>query len=712
MVKVSYKACCKSFSISSLTSVATGDRQFRQTAGIWFANGALIVQRGFELGATNQVYKVAQPSDALASKNGNTEIMIDLNKPGSPTGTSPEDGAGNKPPKSFLTWVMIFFVVPVMALWEGFRALHKRVYEQGAGGSLRQILGVLTGLAAGIGVGYFHGYQAGWSWFSWLPAGVGTTLLTYAYFWPLAYLGLLRPFHVLSKELWDAVPRRNHWFTDFLKTLSRFAVIGGAGFLSWTQAVVAHGNLTHNGWGIFAYVGAFAWMAFIAVLTSAIGWSLLTTSIAGICAGSGAALTYALYPLTQSTLASFGLGYPGVAQAVAVLEFAIYVAFVFPLGHVIASHGLRFIKDGLRKLYTSAYETKIGIYEGVFTQLVNIWTAWHLATLTVALLVGLGYTPIGWIAIAIPVAVGLLSYLLVGQIFRAFGNHGLGVVAAAHGARYAVLALLGTGVAVGWLIAGGALAAALTFFLAYPLAYVIVRLVGQLVLNNKVAGVLITAHDKFCTAAQDFLREVARARKNTYGDQSWFSKLFLHTINVVALLPVWYSTSGFLTAVGTTGALATGLTVLALVLSYLLVGRLLVAAENYLVGAALALTGAVATGIFTFAAQPYGLWGALPAAVLGGTLVAGWLFPIAYVFTKFALNLVDSIVPLFSKVVEPVVRGLHRFFWGKAAGLVNQFTATYRMVREAIKPTWASIRKSWNDAWQSVKDTWESIKRR
>ena len=111
---------------------------------------------------------------------------------------------------------------------------------------------------------------------------------------------------------------------------------------------------------------------------------------------------------------------------------------------------------------------------------VNIWTAWHLATLTVALVIWLGYTPIGWLAIAIPLVVALLSYLLVGQIFRAIGNQGLGVVAAAHGVRHAILALLGTGVAVGWLVAGGALAATLTYFIVYPLAYVIVRLVGVL----------------------------------------------------------------------------------------------------------------------------------------------------------------------------------------------------------------------------------------
>lgn len=625
--------------------------------------------------------------------------------------TAPNTEAENKPPKNLLTYVMIFFVVPVMAAWELAKGLHKRVYDKGFAGPLRQALGFLIGLGTGIGVGYHYGWQADWSWYSWVPAGIGTTIVTYTYLWPLLYLGVIRPIQKLSAELWEAVPRKDQWFTNVLKVASRIAVVGGSGFLAWTQGGAAFANLTANGWGIFAYVGAFAWFCIVGLICAAFAWSIFTTTIAGICAGSGLLLTYALLPTTSSWLASFGIANPAVTYAVAAVEFALYVAFVFPLAHVVASHGLRFVKDYARKLYTSAYDKTVGVYEGVFTQLVNIWTAYHLASLSLVLFSALGMALTGWLVYAVPALVALLSYLVVGQIFRAAGNRGLGVVAGAHGLRWAAYALLGAGLGVAWVIAGAALAAVITYFLVYPLAYVLVRLVGQFVLNNKVAGHLITAHDKACDAAEQLVTEVARARKNTYGDESWFSKLFLHVANVAALLPVWYYTTGFLAAVGTTGWLAYAFTALALVGSYLLLGRLLVAAQNYLVGGALALSGAVVTGILAYAAQSYGLWVALPAALLGGFLIAGWLFPVAYVCVRFLVNLVDGFVPLFSKVLEPVVRGVHEFFWNGVASLWEQFKATYRMVRESIKPYWDSIGKAWTDAWQSVKDSWEQVKR-
>jgi hypothetical protein len=638
--------------------------------------------------------------------------MADLNKRNSDIPAPPTGGAdsNNKPPKNFLTYVMIFFVVPIMAAWETYKGLHSRVYEKGFGGPLRLALGILTGLAAGIGAGYYGATEYGWTWFAWLPAGIGTTIATYAYLWPLAYLVLLKPFYTVSKELWDAVPTKDQWFTNFLKFASRIGVLAGSGFVAYTQGAAALANLQGSGWGPFAYVGAFAWFAIVGLILASFAWSIFTTTIAGICAGTGLLLSYALLPTTHSLLSGYGFTAMSWTYAAAAVEFAVYCAFVFPLLHVLASHGLRFVKDLAQKAYTAAYVTKVGVYEGVFTQLVNIWTAYHLASLTIVFASALGFALTGWALWVVPAAVALLSYLLVGQIFRAVGNKGLGVVAAAHGLRWGILLLAGYGLGWGWIAAGAAVAAALTFYVAYPVAYVLVRMVGQYLLNNSVANVLVTAHDKAVDAAENLLTEVARARKNTYGDESWFSHLFSHLANIAALLPVWYYTNGFLGSVGTTGWLAYAFTGLALVLSYLLLGRLLKAAQNVLIGGALTLAGAVATGILTYGATSYGLWVAVPAGLFGGFLVAGWLFPISYVLTRFIVNLVDGFVPLFSKVLEPVVRNVHEFCWTQVSGLWTQFKATYRMVKDAVKPAWESVNKAWSEAWQSVKDTWDSIK--
>jgi hypothetical protein len=622
-------------------------------------------------------------------------------------------GSANKPEppkKNLLTWVMIFFAVPVMAVIESAKGLTRRVYDGGWFAPLRVIIGILAALGAGIGTGYFEGWLNNWSWYAWLPAALAATVATFVYVWPLAYLALVKPVQRLSQELWDAVPKKDHWFSDFLKVVARVAVFGLAGYEAWSSGNSALANLTASGWGPFAYVGAFVWAAFVGVITASFGWSLFTTSIYGICVASGAAVSWALMPLTKGYLAHFGLVAPVWGFAASALEFALWGAFAFPLLVVIGSHGLRFVKDLSVRVYKGAYEQTVGVYEGVFTQLVNIWTAYHLASLSLVGLALVGVTLQGWMLYAVPSVVALLSYLAVGQILRGIKNKGLGVIAAAHAVRWAVF--FTAGFTLPWVIGLSAAAAVFTFYVAYPLAYVLVRSVGKFVLDNKVAGSLITAHDKACDAAEQFAKEVARARKNTYGDTGWFASMFHHVVNLAALVPVWFYASGFLAAVGMTGWMAWGLTGLALVLSYLLVGRLLVKSENVVVGIAAALVGAVVTGVFAYAHQTHGLWVAIPAALVGGGLVFMYAFPIAYVCARFVVSVIDGIVPLFSKLVEPVTRSVHEFCWKQASGLAHQFRLAYNIARDAFKPAWASVSKAWNEAWASVKETWESIKRR
>lgn len=624
-----------------------------------------------------------------------------------------DNGGANKPEapkKTLLTWIMIFFAVPVMAVIESAKGLTRRVYDAGWLAPLHIAIGIVAALGAGIGTGYYEGWVQRWSWYGWLPAALAATVGTFVYVWPLIYLVLVKPVQRLSQELWDAIPERDHWFSDLLKVVARVAVIGFAGYEAWTSGHSAVANLTANGWGFFAYIGAFVWAAFVGVVTASLGWSLLTTSIQGICVGSGALLAWALHPATQGWLAHFGLTAPAWGYVGAAAEFVLWGAFGFPLLVVIGSHGLRFVRDLARDVYNGAYVKTVGVYEGVFTQLVNIWTAYHLATLTVAGLALVGLTLHGWMVYAVPAVVALLSYLVVGEILIAIRNKGLGVIAAAHAVRWTFFFMVGY--TLPWVLAASAVSAVLTFYVAYPLAYVLVRLVGQYVLNNKVAASLITAHEKACDAAEQLLAELGRAFKNTYGDQSWFASMFHHVLNVAALVPVWFYAAGFLAAIGMVGWMAWGLTALALVLSYLLIGRLLAKTENYVVGSLVALVGAVLTGVFAYAHQTHGLWVAIPAAIVGGGLVFGWLFPIAYVCTRFVVTVVDGILPLFSKVVEPVTRSAHEFCWKQASGVYSAFREAYRIAREAFKPTWASISKAWNDAWASVKDTWESLKRR
>lgn len=646
-------------------------------------------------------------------KNSN-ESSQDLQN--APSGADAGNGEENNAPgKNLLTYLMLIFVVPIMLARESAKALHKRVYEQPWSGTARQVFGFLLALGTGIASGYGLGWQLDWGWLSWLPSSAITAAVTYFYAWPLAYLGVVRPLKRLSEELWDAVTVRDQWFTSFLKGVSRTAVIAASAYIAWTQGGAALANLASNGWWApFAWLGAIAWFCVLFAILANVTYWVFTTSIAGICAGTGFLTVYLLTPVTKAALTAYGLTNPGLVVVAQVVEFLLFIGYVFPLIHVVASHGLRFVRDIASRLYKSAYEKTVGVYEDVFTQVVNIYTAYHMAALSLLACAAIGFALSSWLAWAVPVVVALLSYLLVGSLFREVKNYGLGVVAAVHAGWASVVCINVAGYGVTYVIAGAALCAALTFFLVYPLVYVVVRLVGQYVLNNSIAGNLVTAHDKACDAAEQLLTEVARARKTTYGDESWFGSLFLHLANIAALVPVWHYSYLFLSGVGAAPWLATSLTGLALLASYLLLARFMDdygPDRNVLAGVILTIGGALAIGVLTYAAQPFGLWLAIPASILGGFLVAGWIFPIAYVFARFLVNLIDGFVPFFSRVAEPVMRNVHAFGWRIVSGFWEQIVTAYRMARDMFAPLWASVSKAWQDAWKSVQDTWEQIKR-
>jgi hypothetical protein len=633
------------------------------------------------------------------------------------TNVAQEGDNSNSPlkrkPQGPLGWLLVILLFPIMLGVEAAGGLRKKVYNSGYGGGFREILGIVFGLAAGIGAGYYLGWMLDHSWYSWLLAGVATAAATYIYVWPLAYLAVIKSLVRLSTELWDAVPneREDAWFSTLLTIVARFSVVGFAVWQGWHSMLSAQAHLAVN-IGFFAWPLALAWGFVLALIIGAFGW-LISSQVIGIAIASGALLGYGLLPLNESILAGYGIVNPAVSIAASVVEALLFVAYVFPLGHVIASHGLRFVRNLVQKAYKQAYTEKLGHYEGVFVQIANFYTAYHLAVLSLVGAALLGVVLSGWLAIAVPVVVALLAYLYVGEVLKAAENRGLGVLASAHAAWFTYLWYVSAGLWQGIIggIVAGALAATLTYYLVYPVLYVVVRFFARFVLNNELAGKLVDLHKLAVDRFQLFWTEIARARKIAYTDSTPFARIFLHVLNLVGVVAAFHYSSLFVAAVGTSPLwLAWALVALAVVVSYFLVGKLLLWLEIPLVGTIAAILAALATGTIAYAGMAYGLWVAVPVGLLAGVLAFLWVFPVLYVLVRFIANLIDGLVPVFSKLVEPVLSGIFNFLWNGIAAARDMIVNSYRVARDWFRPIWASFKESWNGAWQYVKDTWDSMK--
>lgn len=636
-----------------------------------------------------------------------------LNPPAEDNVPATGDAPKSKPKKTLLTYLLIPIALAVMAPIELAKALMSSVYgKSGNRDEVQQGFGSLASVAAGILVGYLLGWSMEFSTFGWLSSGIATAVLTYIYAYPAAWLGVIKPAGRLSETLWEAVPTgrgADSWFTDFLKFGARVAVLATAAYIGYGQLTGTYANLHGNGWPVvFAGAGAALWGGFCGVMVAVFAWYFLTTSLIGIAVSSGALLTFGLMPYTQRVLESYGWSGKPIMFGALALEFAVYLAYLFPLIHVTASHGLRFVKDFLKNVYTSAYDKKVGVYDGVFGQLANIFTAYIAGAYALVALALAGVTVGGYWLWVVPGVVSAISYLLVGEVFKNAGNKSVGLVTSLAAGGFTAAWSLGAGHHIALTVVLGGVAVALTFYTLYPIAYVLVRLVGQFLLNNSIAEKLVTLHTTVIDGTERLLKELALARRTTYNDTTWFSAFFARVLNVAALVPVFIYATSFLTAGGMTWSYYP-LLVIALLTSYIGIGKLLLWARNEAAGAAAGLTASIAGGILIHAAQPWGLWASIPGGVLVGVLTYLLVFPVAYVVLRAVVNGVDHLVPVFSKVVDRVLDGVYTFTYDRAAGLITQFRTTYRELRAWFKPIRDSIAESWKNAWQSVRETWESI---
>lgn len=628
--------------------------------------------------------------------------------------------AARPSPNPLLKFLLLIVAVPAVLINKATSALVTRVYAPEDSGAyvFRRLLGIVSAVAAGIGVGYFSGWMLEKSLMVWVSSGVGAAVATFLYGFPLLYLAGLKTLIKFSEWLWSMASedlRQDRATGELFYTVGSVVIVAGAMILGFTQGVAIFQNIQPQ-YGFGAYVAAFIGGVLIAVISGAFGIGALTLlGLEFMALATGLVLSWFSTPGIQSYAQShYGYGgADGWFWGILAAQSILWVAYGFPMICVLLSRGLHRILDFLGQTIESAYnpELAVGVYDKVFAQIANIALA---VCLTVGLPIGLalfGITVSPVTMYALQALLAVASYRYVGQLFREVGNAAVGfvlslLVGGFVGYEYYAANLLGGVWGAG---ISGVVVTFITFTCAYPLTYVLLRAIASPLLNNPVAEYIVKLHTWFDSLVHRFFMELLRAYRNTYADDSQYSRLFLQVINLALLPVVYFAINYALADAGLNLVVYYGALALSLGLSYLLGLKIMSKwGGNYLIGALVGLASAVVAGTFCYA-QNFtginiadrvfaGLWLAVPSGVAFGLLTYFWLFPVAYVIVKFPADLVLSFW------LEPVLSGVYGFFWRRFTNLWAQFVDVYNRVNDWFEPIWASVQTTWEDAKRTVND--------
>jgi hypothetical protein len=231
-----------------------------------------------------------------------------------------------------------------------------------------------------------------------------------------------------------------------------------------------------------------------------------------------------------------------------------------------------------------------------------------------------------------------------------------------------------------------------------------VRLLAKPLLASWLTTPLVYVHDNVCKALSNLGRELFHAADNTYDDETPYRKVFLHVLNLGTMVGAFIGARMLMATLGLPLWLSIPGIALGVVLSYLLIGKLLLKVGNGLPGTLVSLATGVYAGTIAYGAQSYGLWVAIPVGLIAAALTFGLIFPVLYIGVRAVVNLFRP-----ELWAEPALTRVHDAGWQLVSNLWAEFLSTYRSLKTWFTPTWENIRASWASAWQSVRDTWESV---
>ncbi len=603
--------------------------------------------------------------------------------------------------QSLFKGVIYFFAYCAAIVVKPAQALKREAYDRSSG--FQFVIGIIASIVGSIGTGYM-GWRSDVPLQWWLGAAIVAPFAIYYYAWPLVYLGLRSWAFKFSEFLWknvanvdDSNSKGPKWLSFFLSGVTQLIIICGDLYRVCTAtAPHIHDYLGWNNifaWGV-GVIGGGVLAVGGCLLVSAALWQIGMTTVALL---SGVALTYFfgfdLSAHVPAILQPYVGGYASIVRhAGEALQVLLWVAYIFPLGHIIISRMFNWVGKYYTKLLDKTYNDADSNYLAFLCQALNIGVACTAAYHAFGYASTFGYGL--WLAVPATAVAALASYLLGGALLSKWSNVFVGVVTSL-GAGYLGFISSTSAVPFGTLgaIAVGVITAVVNAFLVYPLVYQTVKLIANPLLASWLSKPLAEFYKTVST-------EVFSSVVKTYDDETAYGPLFVHVINIAAATGVYFLVGNLETLIHLTGWEAVALPILLTASSYLFVGRLLVAYKTALIGTLTSIAAGAFIGVEVFAHFQHNLWFAVPSFIAAGLVFGFAIFPVSYVVVRAGLEAIRA-----SKWARPVVEGVYNFFFGFVQKFWNEFVIVYRRISLSFAPIWANVSKTWDEAWESAKKT-------
>lgn len=642
----------------------------------------------------------------------------------------------------------LLLVIPaflLMPFWDLGKFLSKKAY---GGGWVRGLFVGLAGLPATCYGAFFAanvvGWQYGWSWPVWMLAGALGFALVGFIVWPALYLIILKPVWDLCEKIFKVnrklaenvvqplsssligvvrhLPFSEHlWAVSEGKTAAGrkwgMKLLSGALGLGGVAAGLSAGYFVYHAVvGLIPVFGALP--AFSGVFLSQVLAAALAVTAVVLVGGfinqyveygrdkeGREAFTAVAYSGIITFLAATKLAFISSLSLVmlvpaAALVFVVSLAYVLPAFLALLQGGLmEAVLKGWKNLLEAAYDAEEDkAYALFFAQFANICVAVGEA-LVAYLVAGAVHLPDG-ITYAVTAAVALYSYASssreLGSSKRISPVFGFTLSAIVGGVSYyyAPASVAAHGF---YQFAFGVGMAFFTGLLAYPIAYLALRLIAKPV-APAVGPALAAVNDKASSVYKAVSERVRKLQRAAFDDSTPYSGMFGHLflIGVIAAAVL----TGVTTAIPSLHFsfwLNTAITVFAAINVYMLLAKLSsrYGAETLAFGVGCAaLMGA---GHWALGLSGGNWWAAGVVGVAAAAVASCIVAPAVYLVVRPVANAV------LTPWLAPLLKALFDGAWAIYVGFWKQFHIVFRFLRAVFGPVfvivagiWASMRAAYS----------------
>jgi hypothetical protein len=682
--------------------------------------------------------------------------------------------------KDWKTYTLLLPVLFAYALYKPLEALRKRVWNDTGwfSGCIHEVLAIGAGWGAAVTAAAQHSLPH-LSWLGNTGQGIVAGYITWAYIFPIIWLCGLHPAYRVVKwcynhldwvdkkvlgpllqataKLFGWLPgaasgwarmKDDNWFVALVGGLAYLTALGGSLSIGWftkdwlTNAVHQGGFITHE------FIVGGAWT--VGILVAGLLSRLLLGAVQegnkqGVGAVVSAASTYAAWHWGWLAAAASLTGMPAIALGA--VSYVLLAVYGFPLLYLVVASGFwKRVWKKIEPAYDHFFETKRTAFAHLHLQSLAITASAAVAFAAFLLCSALGVNLL--VATACPALAFLIAYVFLPEVAdQDYGNVAVDAIVSIGLAVWAGFTYFHAGYIFGvWGAILTGLVSGIVSFFAYPLVYCGVEWLATLPvigsLTNWLGDGLPKLHKNYIDhVVQPTVNKCETVYNWGYGHgekdekkaaklQS-FSRLTLHGANglIAGALAVgsFVGVQHIALVAGVEPVASLLAAAIVALFSVGLVGRVIYRAGLELSGGLASAYVALKVGAAVVTVQQFGVWFAVPFALVVGSLtfvvgfpalliplraLTSWAAPALNVpldwINNKAWSLIKSLVKGFGRLFDFVYDLFEPIFaWiGRVFAWVGRF---FVWLAKVTAPLWMGIAGIIHAGWTLGRNIWKSI---